>query len=342
MSSSLVFAGLLTLFSAPGDAPKVRETAPVSHFKLSNELGLYSGFAFAESASGTRTLLVPSLQAQFLLSPRVALRLDWTMASLFRSEVYCRKARGQIYARPNGAGVCPAPPGQPASAGGPDPDSDDILRMGNPVAGVHYHLLQGATDLILGVSVALPMASVPQPTPEGGPDFYRAPHGEEALRRAMAADGFRKPWRFLWDTASLVIPVEGQLYLSEHLSLQGELNLALLVGVGRLRDGVDGLATLAVGAVSPWSWGELGARLQTGILFEAGGEGLSGALAIHGKYLFGDTLFFRGELVSNLGTPVSARTQDAYAPATMGTPLVTGALNDEALWSLSVGLGARF
>ena len=171
-----------------------------------------TGFSASDEQGGFAVLLAPHVSLKYPLSERFRLDVDWGFGILF--------APGGVVENPL------------TGEDGPD----DVPRTGNPYVELRWAAVREAsgflTDFALGF--AAPMASIPQPTPPTGPDFQRSPHTERVYRRVLAARGFREPWLFLWDTASLVVASRVAQKTGPVLT-DLEAWLGVLVPAGRLR-----------------------------------------------------------------------------------------------------------
>lgn len=216
--------------------------------------------------------------------------------------------------------------------------ADTVLRTGNPVVEVRRALVREPSgfDVDASLGLALPMASIEQPTPASGPDFERAPHTEATYRRALAAQGFREPWTYLWDTATLI----GRAYVRQTTGpvvtdIQGTVGFA--IPAGRLRADLGLVLTVsAYAGVDLWAAPTGDDRLQLGMRTDLGWttpqrNEVDNELQIRGgQWAFApelqfewDSFFVNGSAVVSAGVDV-----DPYP--------------DRAVWGIQLDSGARF
>jgi hypothetical protein len=256
-----------------------------------------------------RTSFVPGLRARYRWADRWALDAEWAFGALFSPSGVIEEPRSG------------------------DTGPDDTPRTGNPFLGARYAWLRAPSGLSVDATlgVALPMASIPKPTPATGPDFERAPHTEETYRRALAVTGFRRPWRFLWHTGSLV----ASAYVRQEtgaLVLDVEPSVALLVPAGRLRaDPGVALTVRAYAGARLLEALEVGMRADAGYVSPQRDE-VDGTLQIEGAQLA-----LAPELLFDPSGPFFAR-----AAVIVNAAVELEPAPEEAVWGGQLEVGAEF
>lgn len=269
---------------------------------------LGTGFGATDDPDGVRLTFTPRLALELRIAPSWRFDARW-MVPLLSSP------SGNIVDRRTG-----------------ESRSDTVPRTGNPTLWIRRAVLREPSgfDFDLALGAALPMASIQQPTPATGPDFERAPHTEATYRRALATDGFRRPWLLFWNTASALL----QGYVRQETGAvitDLELTLGVLIPAGRLRRDPGFVGTISaytgVRVLGPL---ELGMRTDLGYTTEQRDE-FDGSLEIEGVQWS-----FAPEVLLDLGT------FSLTAAATVGAGVAIEPFPERANWGLRLDAAATF
>lgn len=301
---SAVGLGVLLWLGGGGDARAERNGEPAFRSRLL----LGTGFGATDDRDGLRLAFTPRVAVELRVANGWRLDARW-MVPLLSSP------SGNIVDRRTG-----------------ESRSDTVPRTGNPTVWLRRALLREPSgfDFDFALGFALPMASIQKPTPETGPDFERAPHTEATYRRALATEGFRRPWLLFWSTASAL--AQGYVRQESGVVITDlELTLGLLLPAGRLRKDVGFLGTIsAYTGVRVLPVLELGMRTDLGYTTEQRDD-FDRSLQIEGvQWSFAPELLFRFGGVS------------LTAAATVGAGVAIEPFPDRANWGLRLEVATAF
>lgn len=302
-------AAFLAILAGTGGLMARASLARAQEFGFRSEIRLGSALGVTFDDDGERAILTPRFELRYALSPRWRLDAAWALAILYD---------------PDGRFSIPGVEEEERT--------DDIPRAGNPFIELRHAAVRASSGFAVdvGLGVALPVASIPKPDPPEGPEFERSPQTERAYRRALAANGFRAPWAFFWDTATVLGSARVR-QVKGPVTMDVEAEVGLLIPAGRLRATVGALLGLEAYAGVDLDLAEIGMRASLAYVTPQRDE-------------FRNTLQLRGGQLA-LAPELTA---DLYGPLYLQAAFVVSAgvelepFPDEAVWGLQVDLGARF